>query len=207
MAVSQKQETMKRRSRDEILDIAIAMFADRGFASVSMRDLAAACDMTPAALYHHFPDKSALYLEAARQALLPKMGGLQQVLERSTDIEAMVHLFVTWFVDLIANDDNFRRMLARELLDVDRYRLERISERVLGPPIHQLADLCNRFLPGENPYLIGFSVMSLVLGHYQLDPIRRTLGPDELTSLSQEQIIEHIIEMVLYGLSQKQRSV
>lgn len=206
MPAVERQPAVKRRSRDEIVAIAIEMFADRGFASVSMRDLAAACDMTPAALYHHFPDKSALYLEAVRQALLPKMGGLQQVLEQSTTIETMVRLFVTWFVDLVHNDQNFHRLLARELLDVDHYRLDRISERVLGPSIHQLADLCDRFLPGENPYLIGFSVMSLVLGHFQLDPIRRNLGPEELTSLSQQEITDHIVEMVLHGLSLKQRA-
>ena len=55
-------------TRGLILERAISLFASAGFAGVSMREIAAAVGITPAALYHHFPNKQALHLEAMRHA-------------------------------------------------------------------------------------------------------------------------------------------
>lgn len=193
----------KRRSKDEILEIAIRLFAERGFSAVSMRDLATACSITPAALYHHFSDKQTLYLEAAKAALKPKMGGLEVVLDKSTDLESMVRNFVKWFAELVATDEAFLRILSRELLENDPYRLARITETVLQPPIERLAELARGFLPDEDPYLIGFSVMSLVLGHYQLAPIRQHLAGSSGVELATQEIADHIIALLLGGIGSK----
>ena len=49
-------------TRDVILDAAERRFADRGFAGVSMREIAAEAGLkNQASLYHHFRDKRALY--------------------------------------------------------------------------------------------------------------------------------------------------
>ncbi len=46
--------------RERILDIALALMAEKGASGTSMRTLAAACDLNVAALYHYFPSKDAL---------------------------------------------------------------------------------------------------------------------------------------------------
>src|SRR5690606_8081222 len=51
-----------------ILDAAKRLFARNGFDKVSMRDLAHEVGITPAALYHHFPNKSNLQVMALRHA-------------------------------------------------------------------------------------------------------------------------------------------
>jgi hypothetical protein len=43
-------------TRARILDAARTLFAERGYAGTSMRDLADALGMTKAALYYHFPE-------------------------------------------------------------------------------------------------------------------------------------------------------
>lgn len=45
---------------EQILTIAKSLFAQRGYDSVSMRDLAKAIGITPPALYHYFPTKQSL---------------------------------------------------------------------------------------------------------------------------------------------------
>jgi AcrR family transcriptional regulator len=45
----------------QILDIARRLFAEQGFAGTSLRDIATEAGITKAALYHHFPNKDALY--------------------------------------------------------------------------------------------------------------------------------------------------
>ena len=49
--------------REQILDTAAALFAERGFHGVSVADLGAACGISGPALYRHFPSKDALLAE------------------------------------------------------------------------------------------------------------------------------------------------
>jgi AcrR family transcriptional regulator len=49
--------------REQILDTAAALFAERGFHGVSVADLGAACGISGPALYKHFPSKDAMLAE------------------------------------------------------------------------------------------------------------------------------------------------
>lgn len=61
-----KQERAAR-TRVEILEAAITLFARRGFLATTMADLARAIRMTPGALYWHFPTKEDLLLAALEE--------------------------------------------------------------------------------------------------------------------------------------------
>ena len=56
-----KQERAAR-TREEIMEAAIKLFARRGFLATTMAELAKAIRMTPGALYWHFPTKEDLLL-------------------------------------------------------------------------------------------------------------------------------------------------
>src|SRR5881628_2456555 len=59
-------------TRDAILDAAERCFAERGFAGVSMREIAAEAGLrNQASLYHHFADKRALYEAALARGVAP----------------------------------------------------------------------------------------------------------------------------------------
>jgi AcrR family transcriptional regulator len=49
--------------RQQILDVACGVFADRGFHATAMDDIAAAAGVTKPVLYQHFPSKRALFIE------------------------------------------------------------------------------------------------------------------------------------------------
>ncbi|GAA3393852.1 TetR/AcrR family transcriptional regulator [Cryptosporangium minutisporangium] len=55
---------VKTRRRDEILTIAVELFARRGYHGVSMDDIGAAAGVTGPALYHHFAGKEAMLAAA-----------------------------------------------------------------------------------------------------------------------------------------------
>jgi AcrR family transcriptional regulator len=68
MAKSAQHRVVKQaraqRTRDEILQAAIELFARRGILATTMGELARAIRMTPGALYWHFPTKEDLLLAA-----------------------------------------------------------------------------------------------------------------------------------------------
>jgi AcrR family transcriptional regulator len=67
MARPTKEEA--RDTRRLILDAALDLFAEGGFAGTSMRQIARAVEVRESALYHHFPSKAAIF-----EALLQEMG-------------------------------------------------------------------------------------------------------------------------------------
>ncbi len=61
----EQEERVRRRSRrDEILEVAVGLFASRGYHGVSMDDIGAAAGVTGPALYHHFAGKEAMLVAA-----------------------------------------------------------------------------------------------------------------------------------------------
>jgi AcrR family transcriptional regulator len=86
-----KQERAAR-TRVEILEAAITLFARRGFLATTMAELAKAIRMTPGALYWHFPTKEDLLLAA---------------------IDELHQRYLNEFVDLLSEH---RKLTAREQL-------------------------------------------------------------------------------------------
>src|SRR5947199_1945681 len=68
------------RRRRQLLDVALGVFAARGYHPTSMNDLAEAAGVTKPVLYQHFRSKRALYLE-----LLEDVGGrLRDAINKAT---------------------------------------------------------------------------------------------------------------------------
>lgn len=55
------QEERSRRSRAQILEAALDLFSHRGYRATSVRDIAAAAGVSTGNVYHHFPDKEAIF--------------------------------------------------------------------------------------------------------------------------------------------------
>jgi AcrR family transcriptional regulator len=58
-------------ARGRLIDVAIALFAEKGYEGTSVRDLATAAGVNVAAVSYHFGSKDALYHEALRACLAP----------------------------------------------------------------------------------------------------------------------------------------
>ena len=62
--VTVEAQVPKTSRRDQILEIAVRLFAERGYHGVSMDDIGAAAGVTGPALYHHFAGKEAMLAAA-----------------------------------------------------------------------------------------------------------------------------------------------
>lgn len=67
------QDTPGKPRKEEILDIATCLFAERGYEGTSMNDVAARVGMRKASLFYHFATKDALY-EAVLDRLVESLG-------------------------------------------------------------------------------------------------------------------------------------
>jgi AcrR family transcriptional regulator len=90
----------RRSRRAEILDVAVGLFATRGYHGVSMDDIGAAAGVTGPALYHHFAGKEAM-LAAALYPVSEDLlaGGQARVAEHPGDPAAALVALVDFHVD------------------------------------------------------------------------------------------------------------
>jgi len=109
-------------SRQRILDAALTLMSGHGVAGTSMRQLAGACDLNVATLYHYFPSKSDLL-----QAVIGERGYLERMrteappaeLRRGADPRRRLARFVTWLWTASQQEEDVWRLLIGESLRGD----------------------------------------------------------------------------------------
>ncbi|GAA0563825.1 TetR/AcrR family transcriptional regulator [Paractinoplanes ferrugineus] len=108
----------RRSRRDEILEIAVGLFAARGYHGVSMDDIGSAAGVTGPALYHHFAGKEAMLVAAlipVSEGLLH--GGKARVTRHPDDASAALGDLIDFHVEFaLANP----AVIALHLHELDR---------------------------------------------------------------------------------------
>jgi AcrR family transcriptional regulator len=108
----------RRSRRQEILDIAVGLFASRGYHGVSMDDIGSAAGVTGPALYHHFAGKEAMLVDAlapVSEGLLT--GGRERVAAHPGSPRAALEALIDFHVDFaLANP----AVIALHLHELDR---------------------------------------------------------------------------------------
>lgn len=67
----------------ELLEAALALFAEKGFAATRMEDIAARAGVSKGTVYLYFPSKQAVFEALVRQALLPNLERMERLLAES----------------------------------------------------------------------------------------------------------------------------
>lgn len=84
--------------RDELLDLAATMFADRGLRATTVRDIADSAGILSGSLYHHFKSKEQMVEEVLRDFLDWLFERYQQIVDTEPDpLERVKGLFMVSF--------------------------------------------------------------------------------------------------------------
>jgi len=112
------QVARRRTRREEILEIAVGLFATRGYHGVSMDDIGAAAGVTGPALYHHFAGKEAMLAAAlipVSEQLLA--GGQARIAEYADQPHAALTALVDFHVEFALDNP---AVIALHLHELDR---------------------------------------------------------------------------------------
>src|SRR3954449_943419 len=95
---------MPTTRRQQILDTAAALFADRGFHGVSVADIGAACGISGPALYKHFASKDAVLAEMLVEISERLLAVGHERSAAAPDARAALAALVEWHVDFALRD-------------------------------------------------------------------------------------------------------
>ena len=85
----------KSGRRQELLDLAAELFAERGVQATTVRDIADAAGILSGSLYHHFHSKEAMVDEILRGFLDELFGSYREIIDAGLDARATLEALVT----------------------------------------------------------------------------------------------------------------
>jgi len=106
-------------SREKILDVAEARFAQRGYAGVGLREVAEAAGLGKSSLFHHFPTKAALYGAVLDRVIGRIDSRMRRALEAGADAREQLSAAVIALIDTLAEDPPAARLLLRTVFEDD----------------------------------------------------------------------------------------
>lgn len=190
------------RSRTQILQQAIHLFATAGFAGVSMRAVAEHSGVTPATLYHHFAHKEQLYLDALKYAFRCRTAAARRIVAAAGDPFARLEAFLQWFAQTLAQEADFPRLLQWVLLDTDPDRTRHLVQQTFGDLFAALQDLADTFKSRYDPHLLSISILGLVAFHYQTREARTLLPGNRAGHDRPATVARHVAELLRHGLGE-----
>jgi TetR/AcrR family transcriptional regulator len=188
-------------TQERLLAISAELFAQQGYAGVSMRNIGKAAGITQAAIYHHFASKDELYLAAVGELMERQRLVLEENLSAIEDPQEKLRQLVADMLRLLSEDDQFRRIYFRELLDADDSRLEALTEHVFSGLHETLTTLMTELAPEMDSHLLIMSLAGLIFHHLESMKLSRFL-PDSKPEHQQLPVLaEHISRVFLCGVS------
>lgn len=107
--------TAKAHRRQQLLDAAAHLFAQRGFNGVSIEELGAAAGVSGPALYRHFPSKEAMLGELLIGASQRLLEGCARILAQDDASPQALRDLVDFHVDFALSERDTIRIQDREL--------------------------------------------------------------------------------------------
>jgi AcrR family transcriptional regulator len=124
----------KRLRRDEIVDEATRLFAERGYEGASMADLAERVGLRKASLFHHFASKDVLYAAVLERLLVPVSESITRAVNTDGTFTDRLDALSDALTEVLHANQFAARLLVREAMDwgpVIRDKLNGVIMQVL----------------------------------------------------------------------------
>jgi AcrR family transcriptional regulator len=198
--------TGTRTRREEILDEATQLFAERGYEGTSMSDLAERVGLRKASLFHHFTSKDVLYA-AVLGRLLESVG---QSIARSAlapgTFEERAAALSDAITDLLGAEPFAARLLVREVMDWGPVARSELADQVIAVSnaavmFVQAGQEAGAFVVGDPKQLvislIGVHFMPFAIGRLVTGLIGTDPSDAAFIAPRRAEVREHVLRLMM----------
>lgn len=150
--------------RSAILDAAERLFAQRGYAATSVREIAQQVEVTPAMVHYYFGSKHALLQQVLERTLEPLAGAIAEMRDAG---EAPVQAIVALLLETFDGHPNLPILIAREVMlpggEMQEHFLKFLAPRLGGslPGLLDREQLNGRMRPTLDPRISSMLLLAL----------------------------------------------
>jgi len=185
-----------RDTQSKLIEVAIDLFASKGFRGTSIRDIANSMGMSISNIYHYFGSKEGLLLAILQHSAKQVVDRLSHLYENDLDPVERFQLLIRTHV--LMSRDHKKEVkiffLDEEHLSQEGIEINKQFQRdVLNIYRRELQNLkAKGFLEYENLTALALNILGVINWHL------RWYRPEGATSL--EKIAEEILTFIMYGV-------
>jgi AcrR family transcriptional regulator len=197
-----RHEEYAQARRQTILTAALRVFAQMGFAEAKMDQVAAAAELSKAAVYLYFPSKEALLQSLLkRYSLLPELPAMVTAL-RDTPPALGIPTLVAEIWKLLQERKELARVIVREIQSSPQ-RAKLLAEQAGRPAFQSLADYLDHWIErGMLRRQNALAAAQCLFGMLWFFLLTQELaGGKDLYSLSDETVVRTVAQIFLNGIA------
>lgn len=199
-----RPKTDDPEARAKILAAAETLFAQHGFAGVSVRQIAAAAGVNGAMIHYYFGNKENLYLAIIENAAATVRGLIAEAIGSATSLEERLTRFVKAYAGYLFGHPHLARILSREMLAGGKHFMQVFPK--YGPANYGMLReaMAEGVRRGElrelDVDLAPISLIGMIVVFQLLRPIITLgLGPLKFDERFIERLAAHTVELFLDG--------
>ncbi len=189
-----------RDRREQILQAAVAVFAERGYQRATVKEIAARAGIAPGTIYLYFRNKRELLLALA-DALIRRAADALLTFRSDLDVKSHLALILHDRLRFVRENQGLLRALATEIW-TDRELTAQFFEQIILPVIGTGSIYTQeRVARSELRPFRAEVVLPAVVGGILLISVLRLMAPDSpAAALSEEELVEELARLYLHGL-------
>jgi AcrR family transcriptional regulator len=204
--MAQRASERDRETRERLLQAAMRLFAQHGFAKVTVRDICRKARANVAAVNYHFDGKRGLYEEVLETAIRTMQGATDEARAagRERPPEAQLSTYIAIFLRRVfeSRDSWIHQLMMRELADPTP-ALDLVVDQVIRPRMAYLLGIIAAIIgcPADDPRVMqcAFSVHTQCLA-VRDNPVAPRLGFERLTPDRVQVMAAHIATFSVAGI-------
>jgi TetR/AcrR family transcriptional regulator len=189
-------------TRDRVLQVAQALFAERGYRGTSLRDIAKRIGIRAPSLLHHFPSKQQLYLAVLDKMFESLEDAANAIAWGRESRQERMRQAIGDTIDFIASRPDFVRIMWKEMADESGVGRQVLKRRL--PPLFSIAvnfifrgQRDGEFRTEVDPLHFMWSLNSITIGYFTTAAmVRRLWNMNLLEPAMIERRKREVIDMV-----------
>ena len=193
-----------REPKQRILEAAISLFAQRGFASVGVREIAKEADVNIAMISYYYEGKVGILKSVLEEFFERYCQMLRDAVEERKSREESIRLLISHMVEFLRGNTELA-VVAYNELPLDLPELAALKAEKITQMIGIMSGLIRRF--GLNPEdtrllgMIGPSLISMVFMTFRIKSILRNVFKVKFNDAYYSEFSETIATLFLSGVS------
>ena len=185
------------RTRDRILAAATELFAQQGFAAISVRDIARQCGVNLPTIYHYFGGKDGLYDACYKATFEAAADALRTAITEAPSAELRIRNFTVKLCEIFMRDHSFRRLLQREFLREEHRPIAALTTHHFDHEFRLLTAAIVELYGPEQSMERCFSIYGLALGLILMRRIGELAGMNPSIGANAQLMADYVLGIVL----------
>ena len=190
-------------SREQLMDIALMLFARQGIAHTSLNAIAKEAGVTPAMLHYYFSSREALVDQLLEERFMPLRSEIGQIfIDHPQDPVTAFTLLIEALGTLAEKHNWFAPLWMQEVIGEMPILRQHMHARFGEDKYHRMLTTVKRWQeegklnPALSPELLFTTLISLVLV-----PFSRLRSDTRLTSVTRQTIVSHALTLIRRGIA------